>query len=137
MSFTLCPSCHRHVKTREPRCPFCKAAVGEAARSPLGTAVVLGLGLAVAGCSSSTTTPNEGKDASPAVDSGKRDTGTDANMGVMYGPPSFDAGMVDARPKDAGHDANMVVAYGPPDIFDAGATDAFPSGAYGPPAGDF
>jgi hypothetical protein len=121
MNFAPCPTCHRHVKLAEPRCPFCGGAVQTVRLRPPSTAALLfGLGLAVGGCSSSssgTTTP-----VADAADS-QSDV---PMMDAAYGPPP-DTGAVDTGP---------VAAYGPPPDTGADAVDAkdtSPAGAYGPP----
>lgn len=126
MALALCPSCHRHVKPRDPRCPFCGTAMhasgGGAAAAVATAAVLVGLGIAAVGCSSSTE-PND-----VALYGGPPDTGAEANADAAYGPPP-DTGVVDSA-ADA-DDSNPVVLYGPPPP-DTG-TDTLPSGAYGPP----
>ena len=133
MKLTLCPCCHRHVKSAEHACPFCSAAMPDTTRPPIAAAMVLGLGLAVAGCSSSSTTSVD-RDATtedakahqdanhnvadgPAheLDAGKDAWSSDANHAIMYGPPAPDAG------KDTGPGMGSG-AYAPPAELDAGDT---------------
>jgi hypothetical protein len=126
MSLTLCPSCQRHVKSRDPRCPFCGHAVAASTvRRPGTAALLVGLGLAVGGCGSSAETTTPTPDA-------LSDTQSETPMmDAAYGPPP-----------DTGADTTPLIdaAYGPPP--DTGAdtakdtgpeTDTLPAGAYGPP----
>lgn len=138
MSLTLCPSCHRHVKSRDARCPFCGTTMRLAASpaSPVAGAMLIGLGVALAGCSSSDT-PTPTQDAT-----------TDSYAGEvtpLYGPPpdtGADTTVGDSTSNDTG-DTGAVAAYGPPPDTGSGdtttdtkvdsPTDSLPAGAYGPP----
>ncbi len=126
MKLTLCPACHRHVKAAEPMCPFCSAAMQNTSRPPLAAAMMLGLGLAVAGCSSNVT-PLYGGPPEDAATQDARTNHTDANVSVLYGP----AHEGDAA-KDTEADANHAVMYGPAPAPDA-STDGGMAGAYAPP----
>lgn len=118
MNFAPCPTCQRHVKVADARCPFCGKSA-PASRTPAAAVLLFGIGLAVGGCSSSTETPAPVSDASDAADT--------PMMDAAYGPPP-----------DTGIDTNPVAAYGPAPsdtgfVDDADAKDSLPSGAYGPP----
>lgn len=130
MSLVLCKCCHRHVKARDPECPFCGIKNHEASTAAVGVAMVLGLGLAVGGCSSSTTAPvlpdgtaaygpvpyheDAGKDAAHEKDVATKDAAREKDVAT----------------KDAREDRRPVTAdaaYGPPpgwgwdDLKEAGA----------------
>jgi hypothetical protein len=145
MSLALCPSCHRHVKSRDARCPFCgttmRLASGSA--SPATAAVLIGLGVALSGCSSSSDPGAVALYAPPP------DSGVDSYAGEvtpLYGPPpdtGVDTTVVDTASTDTG-DTGAVAAYGPPPDTgsgdatsdtkaDSSPTDSLPAGAYGPP----
>ena len=57
MALVVCGVCRRHVKRADSVCPFCGASMPKAFRPGLGGALVLGMGLAVAGCNEAE--PNE------------------------------------------------------------------------------
>ena len=118
MALVLCRGCQRHVKRGEAVCPFCGTAqsservLGRA----LGSAMLLGVGLAVASCGGEFA-PED--DAGTTVDSG--------SVTPLYGPvpaygPPPDAGNSDSGTVDAGTDAGKSDA----------AIDAGPIAAYGP-----
>jgi hypothetical protein len=141
MKLSLCPACHRHVKSTDQDCPFCHAAVHQGARAPLAAAVALGLGLAVAGCSSSSPSTNVMYGPGPSEDASadaktEKDAGGDVNTAVMYGPAMGDSGHDAKAEKDAGSDVNTGVMYGPA-VVDSGhdATFTGVDAAYGPPPG--
>jgi hypothetical protein len=99
MKLTLCPSCHRHVRPTEIACPFCDANVEDMSKAGLGAAVVLGLGLAVAGCSSS----SDPRTVSPAymacTTCGYEDAGSD---GAEKDAATRDAAVTDSSTHDSG-----------------------------------
>ncbi|MBI2388408.1 MAG: hypothetical protein HYV09_02215 [Deltaproteobacteria bacterium] len=122
MTLLLCPTCQRHVKPRDPRCPFCGTAMQSTAPFVPSAAVVLGLGIALAGCGSSI-------EPSPVTDA-TADVSGDNGPAPAYGPPP------DTGRADTGADMGPIAAYGPPP--DTGAEDTTPAdsgmaGAYGPP----
>ncbi len=130
MRIVLCPSCHRHVKVHDVRCPFCQAAMPVPARSRVAAAVVVGLGLAVGACSSSST-PSEGKDAG---DGGSHPMCGDAMCQPGYGAVEPDGSQLGADAGDAGPGADAADTDAMASDADA-ASDTGPqaSGAYGPP----
>jgi hypothetical protein len=52
MALVVCGACRRHVKGADSVCPFCGASMPTTFRPALGGALLLGIGLAVASCSS-------------------------------------------------------------------------------------
>jgi hypothetical protein len=140
------------VKAHDVRCPFCAAAMPAPARPPVAAAMVIGLGLAVGGCSSSSAEPM-GTDAAYGGPPHTRDAGHDARKDVhplasdAYGAPadvhighvadtgkSHDAKRHVDAPKDTG--PMISDAYGAPaDVLVGQPVDATPMGgdAYAPP----
>lgn len=120
MTLLLCPTCQRHVKPRDPRCPFCGSAMQSTAPFVPSAAVVLGLGIALAGCGSSV-------EPAPVTDAAT-DVTADNGPAPAYGPPP-DTGAADTR------DVGPIAAYGPPPPEDTGAIeeDSGIAPAYGPP----
>lgn len=144
-SLVPCPSCSRHVRVVEPRCPFCAAALpttlsqkaipGTSQRLSRAAAFAFTASLAVAGCSS---------DPAPA-----QDAGTPADVPTMTDTPMAtdrpDAGAptdtpatdvpspVDAGPQDGG---GVMPLYGAPvdaaPIPDASDDDVQDSGGIAP-----
>ena len=96
-----CPSCSRHVKTAESRCPFCRTALPEAFGGPLANAaatrgmsraaaLALGASLAVTGCGKTASQPTpEPVDAATQGTSsgGPNDNGQAV---ALYGAPPID-----------------------------------------------
>jgi hypothetical protein len=62
MKVVLCPSCHRHVKAHDMRCPFCDTAMPATVRPRVAAAVAVGVGLVLGACSSASES-SEGRDA--------------------------------------------------------------------------
>ncbi len=155
-----CPSCQRHVRAGEGRCPFCQSAMPENValrpepppRLSRAAAFVFGASLAVAGCEAEVIDPHAtggtatgtgagGGDAGGAGGSGGQggalpDGGPldDGGMVALYGdpPPPMDAG--DDAPDD---DGGSGAKYGAPPPMDAGddapIDDGGSMGLYGAP----
>lgn len=115
-----CPSCDRHVRVADARCPFCGAVVPAAvaprsdAARPLSRAAVLFVGAAAAAACGGSTAPEPGPgggdaqadapaDAPAATDGSSPE---DGSIIVLYGPAPVDAG------RDATFDAQPVPIYG-------------------------
>lgn len=81
MSLRLCPSCQRHVKLKDPACPFCGAR--EPARAGAMATTMIGLALA-AGCTSPASTPATPTPATPAPSE-------TAPAAALYGGPPIEA----------------------------------------------
>jgi hypothetical protein len=73
-----CPSCARHVRTAEPECPFCSAALGPSHPLAAGLAVVLAL--SVAGCGEATPAASTDKPATSAKPSGSATNSASAQV---------------------------------------------------------
>jgi hypothetical protein len=138
MMLEPCPSCQRHVRTDESRCPFCAADIAQPlAALPkrklpdqrLSRAALMTFGIAASaagvavleGCEDDTRAvaiygapaqpADAGKDASTPSNAGK-DSGLSMSATPVYGAPAqpLDAGLRDASTSDAAH----------PDAGDAG-----------------
>jgi hypothetical protein len=88
---TACRSCARHVKTGEPACPFCGAAVEPAnvpsiPRGRLTRALLLGGAVAMSGCYESHRRPIDGE---VEADAGSVEDPTDPAL-LYGGPPDID-----------------------------------------------
>ncbi len=136
-SLSPCPSCSRHVKTTEARCPFCGSAfseifaqsaiAGPTQRLSRAAAFAFTASLAVQGCGGTTSTVSQ--QDSGTGDGAHADSGQTTDSGGVqpaYGLPAVDAG------RDAAHDAadgstppkddgGGIPMYGIPPIDDAGA----------------
>jgi hypothetical protein len=122
MSFLLCQSCSRHVKSSDAACPFCGEATATAttagtpalrgarqrSRLLFGAAAAAVAGAtAMTGCSSSSTSvPAYGL---PADSGAQADSGDDGGSVVLYGAPA------DAGDQDTG---------GPVPLYGAAQVDA-------------
>ena len=144
MNLVICPSCHRHVNAREAECPFCKAPARDACRPALAAAMVIGLGLAVGGCSSSSTTTTTVEDAATDGSTVHHDSGFIAAYAAPIDAAEFkdSAKPKDAAKKDSG-DAGFIAAYAAPvdaaEFKDSARKDSGDGGiiaADGPPPGD-
>jgi hypothetical protein len=96
----VCEVCHRHVKAKDERCPFCSHGMS-ARNSALGIAgaIVVTVGLSLAAC---------GDEASGGG-------GTGGNVTALYaGPPTADAST------EGG--GGGIAAYAPPVFVDGGAS---------------
>ena len=116
MGFSICDSCHRHVKCGESACPFCGANVscakpagdpklaGARTRSKLLFGAVAGL-VATSATASCSSTALYG---APCPDEGctiQQDSGNQGDAIVaFYGAPNFDSGSKDAT-EDTSEDA--------------------------------
>lgn len=72
-----CPSCARHLRVREPRCPHCGASTGGSSAAVVTAAAAL-LGLAV-GCVDTTTTDKSTSNMTADYGGAITDTDTDAD----------------------------------------------------------
>lgn len=136
LSHVLCPSCRRHVRLDDPRCPFCAEALptslapsGVAPGRRLGRAATFAFGAAVA----TATTLACGDDSSAPPDAARLDSGAsrmDSGSSGSDSGTSMDAGADrdSATATDSGVDSGMSDDAG----FDAGGI-APPYGAPPPP----
>lgn len=126
-----CPSCHRHVRSGSPLCPFCEASLGGAERPDdapdtrgwkRAAIFTFGAALSLTACSSTTTGSDASAQDTPASDTAVMDTST-SDVG---GPDA-----TDDRPSDTGFDNGGVMPpYGIP------PTDAaVDNGGIAPPYG--
>lgn len=122
-----CPSCSRHVRAAEAKCPFCAAALptsagarvlpGPKVRLSRAAVFVFGATLAVTGCGSDVTDPGASA-ATSGGQGGQGGSGPDDDGGAqaLYGDP----GPEDAGPTD---DGSVQAMYGDPPPIDAGPDD--------------
>lgn len=117
-SLAPCPSCSRHVKTSEGRCPFCRGALSEAfagtavpgptQRLSRAAAFAFTASLAVTGCGSQiVTVPAPAKDAGAgdgaALDSGASSPAYGGSVPIDAGYDAADTALEpDAGPQDSG-----------------------------------
>jgi hypothetical protein len=116
------------VKSIDAQCPFCSATMHEASRAAVGAAMVLGIGLAVGGCSSSSSPMTEppyglasrfdagedaAKDAAREKDVALKDTGHEKDVATRDADHEKDVAVKDAA-KEAWMPTGVDGAYGPP-----------------------
>jgi len=109
----VCRGCHRHVKSADAVCPFCRRRMPARSARALAGAVALGIGLSVAACGDSVALYG----APPPDDAG---TGGTAGSGGTTGTGGTTTGTTTTT-TSSGTGGGAVVAYGPPPPVDAGA----------------
>jgi hypothetical protein len=152
MPLATCPECHRHVKTTEGACPFCRASLPEdlahrvqnrpVNRNRFGRAAFVSFGAALAtsvvACASDDEDPGDGRqqqtkggaggtggDAADAGTGGKATGGTaGATVGGAAGAGGIVSQPVYGIPIDDPDPNIGQPEYGVPIDFDAGAPDA-------------
>jgi hypothetical protein len=117
MALVVCGRCQRHVKRGEAVCPFC-GAPRSAARLGLGAAVILGTGLCLGGCGTSSDLgggdASASTDGSSESDSGVQDARHEGSIITDSGYLPYDSGGF--APTDAA-DVGPVPPYGPVPIY--------------------
>jgi hypothetical protein len=109
----LCPSCTRHVRREEPRCPFCGAAVPEATRAAIPRVAPAGLsraklyafhaamatGVAATACGATTAVGTDAAVPADASDGSSADAGgQDATADTSTTGDTGSDAIADAKP---------------------------------------
>ena len=109
MNLVVCPSCHRHVRANDAACPFCRTAAREALMPAVAAAMLLGVGFAVSGCSSSNVAAADAAAVDGATTHASSST---ASVTLLYGPPPCGSG---GPCESSSSSASVsVTLYGPP-----------------------